>query len=49
VEATELAEEKATFLETLKGTQATRKHMCQFHNEDNITVLCNKMKVNYTD
>jgi hypothetical protein len=30
-EAKELAEDKATFLDTLQGTHATRKHVCQFH------------------
>jgi hypothetical protein len=30
-EAKELAEDKATFLDKLQGTQATKKHMCQFH------------------
>jgi hypothetical protein len=40
----ELAEDKATFLDTLKGIEAAKKHTCQFHVEDNITVMCNKME-----
>jgi hypothetical protein len=37
-EEEEVAELKATFLDTLKGLQAARKYMCQFDTENNIVI-----------
>jgi hypothetical protein len=38
----EVTEDKRTFLDALKGLEATRKYNCQFDTEGNIIVLCNK-------
>jgi hypothetical protein len=43
-EEEEVAEHKATFLDTMKGLEATRKYIHQFDIKNNITVSCNKVK-----
>jgi hypothetical protein len=48
-EEKEVAEHKATFLDALKRLETARKCLCQFDTKTNITVLCNKVKINYTD
>jgi hypothetical protein len=40
----EVAEDKTTFLDALKGLETARKYMCQFDTKDNITVMCNKVE-----
>jgi hypothetical protein len=39
-EEEEVAENKATFLDALKGPEAARKYMCQFGTKRSITVMC---------
>jgi hypothetical protein len=48
-EEDKLVEDNAMFLHTLKGTEAVRRHMCQFHIKDNLTAMCNEMNINYTE
>jgi hypothetical protein len=43
-EESEVAEHKATFLDTLKGLEAARKYVCQFDTTNNSTVMCNKVE-----
>jgi hypothetical protein len=45
----EVAEYKATFIDALKGLEAARKYIRQFYTKNIITVMCNKVKMNYTD
>jgi hypothetical protein len=40
----EVAEHKATFLDTLKGLEAARMYICQFDTKNNSTVMCNKVE-----
>jgi hypothetical protein len=40
----EVAEHKATFLDALKGLEAARKYIHQFHTKNNITVKCNNVQ-----
>jgi hypothetical protein len=44
----EVAEHKATFLDPLKGLEATRKYL-SFDTMNSIIVMCNKLNINYTD
>jgi hypothetical protein len=36
-------------LDALKGLEAARKYMCQVDTKNNITVMCRKLKMNYTN
>jgi hypothetical protein len=45
----EVAEHKAAFMVVLKGLEAAEKYMCQFDTKNNITVMCNKLKMRYTN
>lgn len=47
-EEEEVAEHKP-FLDSLKGLEAARKYMCQLDSENNNIVMCNKLKIMYTD
>jgi hypothetical protein len=38
----EVAEHKATFLDALKGLEATSKYISQFVSENSIIVMCNR-------
>jgi hypothetical protein len=40
----EVAECKATFLDALKGLEVARKYMCQYGTENNVIVMCNRVK-----
>jgi hypothetical protein len=33
-----------TFLDEVKGLETTRKYICQFGTEGNVTVMCNKVE-----
>jgi hypothetical protein len=37
----EVAEQKSTFLDAMKGLKAAGRYMCQFDTENSITVMCN--------
>jgi hypothetical protein len=37
-------EHKATFLDALKGLEATRKYICQFDTKYSIIVMCNRVE-----
>jgi hypothetical protein len=43
-EEEEVAENKATFLDALKGLEAARKCMCQFDTDKSIPVICMNIK-----
>jgi hypothetical protein len=40
----EVAEHKATFFDALKGWEAARKYICQFHTKNNIIIMCTKVE-----
>jgi hypothetical protein len=40
----EVAERKATFLDALKGLEATIKNICLFVTANSIIVMCNKVE-----
>jgi hypothetical protein len=43
-EEEEVAEHKATFLDALKGLEAAGRCMCQFHTENSIVVMSNRVE-----